>query len=109
MKKEHYNLSSKSEGQKQDEAYDKYSSISQLDAIFKSKQIQGITTKEQEKVEGLDSIKLEQAQSINKKDGNKCRWTNYSDYLKFKNAQLIVQDIDGTHQSLTGNSNNINL
>ena len=68
LKKEHYNLSSKSEGQKQDEANDKYRSISQLDAIFKSKQIQGITTKEQEKVEGLDSIKLEQAQSIDKKD-----------------------------------------
>ena len=60
---------SKSEGQEQDEAYDKYSSISQLDAIFKSKHIQGITTKEQEKVEGLDSIRLEQAQSINERDG----------------------------------------
>ena len=46
---------------------------------------------------------------ITKKDGNKCRWTNYSDYLKYKNTQLIVQDIDGTHESLTGNSNNINL
>ena len=44
-----------------------------------------------------------------KKEGRKCNWTNYSDYLKYKNTQLIVQDIDGTHQSLTGNSNNINL
>ena len=47
--------------------------------------------------------------SNDKKEGRKCNWTNYSDYLKYKNTQLIVQDIDGTHQSLTGNSNNINL
>ena len=59
----------KSEGQEQDEAYDKYSSISQLDAIIKSKQTQGITTKEQEQDKGYDSIKLEQAQGINNQDG----------------------------------------
>ena len=53
-------------------------------------------------------MKLKQ-NSNDMKEGGKCRWTNYSDYLKYKNTQLIVQDIDGTHASLTGNSNNINL
>ena len=52
------------------------------------------------KIDGVtqqcNSIKINETkdESINKKDGNKCRWTNYSDYLKFKNAQLIVKDID---------------
>ncbi len=62
-------------------------------------------------VQQCNNIKLNETKnnSNTKKDGNKCKWTNYSDYLKYKNTQLIVQDIDGTHESLTGNSNNINL
>ena len=54
-----------------------------------------------------NNIKINETQknSNDKKNGSECNWTNYSDYLKYKNTQLIVQDIDGTHESLTGNSN----
>ena len=62
-------------------------------------------------VQQCNDIKINETKknSNDMKEGDKCRWTNYSDYLKYKNTQLIVQDIDGTHVSLTGNSNNINL
>lgn len=37
------------------------------------------------------------------------QWTDYAEYLKHKNRKLIVQDIDGTHQSLTGSLRTINM
>ena len=32
----------------------------------------------------------------NRKNGTKCNWTNYQDYLRYKNMRLMVQDVDGT-------------
>tara|TARA_B100000482_G_C12437323_1_gene231523 strand:- start:342 stop:578 length:237 start_codon:yes stop_codon:yes gene_type:complete len=37
------------------------------------------------------------------------QWTDYAEYMKHKNRKLMVQDIDGTHESLTGNSRLINM
>ena len=56
----------KSEGQDQDEAYDKYNSISHLDAIIKSKQTLGNNaqvgkSEEQKQVEEYNIIKLEKS------------------------------------------------
>ena len=61
--------------------------------------------------QSCNNIKINETKnnSTDKKDGDTCRWTNYSDYLKYKNTQLFVQDIDGTHQSLNKKTNNINL
>jgi len=42
-------------------------------------------------------------------NSSNCQWTNYADYIKNKNRRLMVQDIEGTHISLTGNSRTINM
>ena len=86
----------KSEGQEQDEAYDIYSSISQLDAIIKSKQTQGkITEVQQEQDEGYDIIKPEQAQGIDKKDGKSDEQEQDKGYdiIKAEKVQAQAQDI----------------
>tara|TARA_Y100000590_G_C15399788_1_gene893326 strand:+ start:531 stop:776 length:246 start_codon:yes stop_codon:yes gene_type:complete len=47
--------------------------------------------------------------STQKLNGETCKWTNYGDYIRYKNMKLMVQDVEGIHESLNGNSKTINM
>ena len=47
--------------------------------------------------------------STQKLNGETCKWTNYEDYIRYKNMKLMVQDVEGIHESLNGNSKTINI
>ena len=42
-------------------------------------------------------------------EGKTCKWTTYEDYLRYKNMRLMVQDVEGIHESLNGNTKTIGM
>ena len=47
--------------------------------------------------------------SNQKLEGKTCKWTTYEDYLRYKNMRLMVQDVEGIHESLNGNTKTIGM